>query len=423
MILIAVLTSVFGVLQTLISTPSASGSCTICAPPSTASCSACRSRSSPAPAPARSSRASPTTSAACRRAVTSTATSMVSNITSVVATIVAMVALDWRLAVVALVLLPLFVWIRRRVGNERKRITTQRQGRWPTCRDGHRVAVGQRHPARPHDGPRRLAHRVLRGGVRAARRPGGRVNMAGRWRMSVVVMSSAMPAAHLLDRGHRARRRRPTVSVGTLVAFVSLQQRLFRPTVSLLSAGVQIQTSLALFQRIFEYLDLPVDITEPERPVHLTSRARSAASVALRSDVGFTLRRADGPASAAGRRPRRSPAGPAAALVGADRRRQDHARLPGAAAVRRHGRPGHPRRGRRTRPGLRHAGPRSASSPRRRTSSTPRSRDNLRFAKPDATDEELDAAARAAQIHDHIAAPARRLRHGRRRARPPLLRR
>ncbi|MCZ9336227.1 ABC transporter ATP-binding protein/permease, partial [Streptomyces sp. TRM76130] len=57
--------------------------------------------------------------------------------------------------------------------------------------------------------------------------------------------------------------------IGTIVAFVTLQQGLFRPAVSLLSTGVQIQTSLALFQRIFEYLDLPVDITERENPVHL----------------------------------------------------------------------------------------------------------------------------------------------------------
>src|SRR5919202_3714513 len=49
--------------------------------------------------------------------VTSTATSLVSNLTSVVATIVAMVALDWRLTVVSLLLLPVFVWISRRVGN------------------------------------------------------------------------------------------------------------------------------------------------------------------------------------------------------------------------------------------------------------------------------------------------------------------
>ncbi|GAA3034589.1 hypothetical protein GCM10020000_09980 [Streptomyces olivoverticillatus] len=59
--------------------------------------------------------------------VTSTATSLVSNLTSVIATIVAMVALDWRLTVVSLLLMPLFVWISHRVGDERKKITAQRQ--------------------------------------------------------------------------------------------------------------------------------------------------------------------------------------------------------------------------------------------------------------------------------------------------------
>src|SRR5215204_1423760 len=60
--------------------------------------------------------------------VTSTATSIVSNVTTVTATIVAMIALDWRLAAFSLAVLPLFVWITRRVGRERKRITGERQG-------------------------------------------------------------------------------------------------------------------------------------------------------------------------------------------------------------------------------------------------------------------------------------------------------
>ena len=85
-----------------------------------------------------------------------------------------------------------------------------------------------------------------------------RSSMAGRWRMATIgIVMAAMPAAHLLGRGPRPPARRPAVSIGTLVAFVSLQQGLFRPAVSLLSTGVQMQTSLALFQRIFEYLDLP----------------------------------------------------------------------------------------------------------------------------------------------------------------------
>jgi ATP-binding cassette, subfamily B, bacterial len=59
--------------------------------------------------------------------VTSTATSLVSNLTSVIATVIAMLVLDWRLTIVSLVMLPFFVWVSRRVGSERKRITSQRQ--------------------------------------------------------------------------------------------------------------------------------------------------------------------------------------------------------------------------------------------------------------------------------------------------------
>ena len=66
--------------------------------------------------------------------VTSTATSIASNMTTVIATIVAMVLLDWRLAAFSLILLPFFVWLTRRVGEERRRIATKRQGGWPTSR-------------------------------------------------------------------------------------------------------------------------------------------------------------------------------------------------------------------------------------------------------------------------------------------------
>src|SRR5205823_14476343 len=61
--------------------------------------------------------------------VTTTATSIVSNVTTVLAALVAMVALDWRLAAFSLALLPFFVWLTRRVGQERKRIAASRQGR------------------------------------------------------------------------------------------------------------------------------------------------------------------------------------------------------------------------------------------------------------------------------------------------------
>ncbi|GAA5016019.1 ABC transporter ATP-binding protein [Kitasatospora paranensis] len=212
--------------------------------------------------------------------VTSTATSLVSNLTAVVATVVAMVALDWRLTVISLLLLPAFVWISRRVGNERKRITTERQRKLAAMSTAVQeslsvsgILLGRtmgRSDSLSRDFTRQsdeLADLEVRAG------------MAGRWRMSTIqIVMAAMPALIYWAAGLTAAGGAPIVSVGTLVAFVSLQQGLFRPTVSLLSTGVQVQTSLALFQRIFEYLDLPVEIAEPARPVHLAD---------VRGDVTF----------------------------------------------------------------------------------------------------------------------------------------
>lgn len=203
--------------------------------------------------------------------VTSTATSLVSNLTSVVATIVAMVVLDWRLTVVSLLLLPVFVWISRRVGRERRKITTRRQKQMAamaaTVTESLSVSgiLLGRTMGRSDSLTRAFADEsesLVDLEVKS--------NMAGRWRMAVItIVMAAMPAVIYWTAGIALQLGGPDVSLGTIVAFVSLQQGLFRPTVSLLSTGVQIQTSLALFQRIFEYLDLPIDITERPEPVHL----------------------------------------------------------------------------------------------------------------------------------------------------------
>ncbi|MGP4092025.1 ABC transporter ATP-binding protein, partial [Streptomyces sp. KR55] len=203
--------------------------------------------------------------------VTSTATSLVSNFTSVVATIIAMLALDWRLTVVSLLLLPAFVWISRRVGDERRKITTRRQKQMAamaaTVTESLSVSgiLLGRTMGRAESLTKSFAEesdRLVDLEVRS--------NMAGRWRMAVItIVMAAMPAVIYWTAGLALHLGGPEVSIGTIVAFVSLQQGLFRPAVSLLGTGVQIQTSLALFQRIFEYLDLPVDITERERPLRL----------------------------------------------------------------------------------------------------------------------------------------------------------
>jgi ATP-binding cassette subfamily B protein len=87
--------------------------------------------------------------------------------------------------------------------------------------------------------------------------------MAGRWRMASVQMSFAiMPAAVYWFAGESIASGGHAISIGTVVAFTTLQTRVLFPIQSLLSVGLEVQTSLALFARIFEYLDLPVDIAE-----------------------------------------------------------------------------------------------------------------------------------------------------------------
>ncbi|MCX5383818.1 ABC transporter ATP-binding protein [Streptomyces sp. NBC_00083] len=331
--------------------------------------------------------------------VTSTATSLVSNLTAVVASVVAMLALDWRLTCVSLLLLPVFVWISRRVGRERKKITTQRQKQMAAMAaevteslSVSGILLG-RTMGRADSLTKNFAaesERLVDLEVRS--------NMAGRWRMSTIgIVMAAMPAVIYWAAGLALQTGGPSVSIGTLVAFVSLQQGLFRPAVSLLATGVSIQTSLALFQRIFEYLDLPVDITEPDEPVRLaTARGTvrfenvdfrydekqerpTLAGIDLTVPAGGSLAvvgpTGSGKSTLSYLVPRLyDVTGGRVTLDGVDVRDLDFdslARAVGVVSQETY---------------LFHA---SVA-------------ENLRFAKPDATDEELEAAARAAQIHDHI---------------------
>ncbi|WP_280404813.1 ABC transporter ATP-binding protein [Nocardia brasiliensis] len=330
--------------------------------------------------------------------VTSTATSLVSNFTTVLAAIVAMIVLDWRLTLVSLIMLPFFVWVSRRVGNERRKITAQRQqklaGMSAIVEESLSVSgilLGRtmgRSPALV-DSFARESRGLVDLEIRAS--------MAGRWRQSTItIVMSAMPAVIYWAAGLTVTAGKPLVSIGTLVAFTTLQTTLLRPMVQLLSTGVEVQSSLALFGRIFEYLDLKPDIAEPARPVPL-----GPVTGAVRFEhVGFAYAAGD-------REVLRDidisvPAGTSLAVVGEtgsgkttlgylvarlydvssgritidgkDVRELSFADLAGAVGVVSQ------------ETYLFHA---SVA-------------DNLRFAKPDATEQELHDAARAAQIHDHI---------------------
>jgi len=206
--------------------------------------------------------------------VTSTATSIVSNSTTVLATIVAMVLLDWRLAAFSLALLPFFVWITRRIGNERKRITSKRQSRMADMSSlvEESLSVSGVLLGKTMGRSDELAERFTSESAQLADLE-VQSRMAGRWRMAMVNMSFAiMPALVYLFAGLTIAAGSPAITIGTLVAFTTLQTRLFFPIGSLLNVGIDIQTSRALFDRIFEYLDLPVEIVERDGPVELDPR-------------------------------------------------------------------------------------------------------------------------------------------------------
>ena len=209
--------------------------------------------------------------------VTSTATSIVSNATTVVATIVAMLLLDWRLALFSLALLPFFVWLTRRVGNERKRITSKKQGSLADMSSlvAESLSVSGILLGKTMGRSDELAERFTAESANLAELE-VQSRMAGRWRMSTVQMSfSIMPALVYLFAGLTIAGGSSAITIGTVVAFTTLQTRLLFPIGSLLNVGIEIQTSRALFERIFEYLDLPVDITERADPVSLdASRVR-----------------------------------------------------------------------------------------------------------------------------------------------------
>ena len=328
--------------------------------------------------------------------VTSTATSVLSNVTTVLATVVAMFLLDWRLAAFALALLPLFVWLTKRVGAQRKKVTAERQVSLAEVSSivqeslsvsgillGKTMGRTDDLAERFEGESRRLADLEVRS------------RMTGRWMMASIQMTFAiMPALVYWFAGFSISRGSEAITIGTLVAFTTLQTRLFFPIGSLLNVQIEVQTSLALFDRIFEYLDHEIDIVEGERELDAPRGEVALDSVWFRyddaawtlQDVSFTV-----------------PPGTKTALVGetgsgkttsaylvarlydvtrgsvsidgVDVRRLTFASLADTVGVVSQ------------ETYLFHASV----------------RENLRFARPTATDDDIEDAARAAQIHELIA--------------------
>ncbi len=258
--------------------------------------------------------------------VTTTATSVAQNATTVIATIVAMIILDWRLAAFSLIFVPPFVWLTRRVGKVRRTITTERQRRLAdlSALVSESLSVSGIMLGKTMGRDRDLAERFTTESGEIAEIE-VRSRMAGRWVMSTIQMVFAIqPALVYWIAGQNFVHGGNAISIGTVVAFTQLQTRLLFPISSLLSTGADVEASLALFDRIFEYLDLPVDIVEAEHPVQL--RADEVLGEVRFEDVSFryserrvrtgrsttstsSCRRGRGPRSWGRRVPARQPSG------------------------------------------------------------------------------------------------------------------
>ena len=263
--------------------------------------------------------------------VTTTATSIAQNATTVIATLVAMCILDVRLAVLSLIFVPLFVWLTRRVGKVRRKITSEQQRRLAdmSALVAESLSVSGIMLGKTMGRSADLARRFT-GESKDIADLEVRSRMAGRWVMSTIQMTFAIqPAIVYWLAGQSFLGQR--ITIGTVVAFTTLQTRLLFPIQSLLGVGADVEASLALFDRIFEYLDLPVDIVEAEHPGRAPGR-RGPGRGPPRARLLPLRHRRGGPVDVARHQPRSARRHADGDRRG-DRIGQDHARVSGRAAL------------------------------------------------------------------------------------------
>src|SRR5215472_13549413 len=215
--------------------------------------------------------------------VTTTASSILANVVIFTSTVVAMVILSWQLTIVALITVPAFFWLTKTVGERRRQVarSTQESLAAMSALSEETLSVSgvllakafgnqARDTSRYHDENQRLADLEVR------------QQMIGQGFYAIVqVFLSITPAAVYLIAGVLLANGTP-ISAGTVVAFTTLQTRLYFPIGQLLQVSVELRSSLALFDRIFEYLDVVPDIVDAPDAVDLPVTS-SGGRVALRN--------------------------------------------------------------------------------------------------------------------------------------------
>ncbi|MCS6712301.1 ABC transporter ATP-binding protein [Brachybacterium sp. EF45031] len=334
--------------------------------------------------------------------VTTVMTQIVSSVAGIAMALVAMVALDWRLTLFSLVVLPFAVWMNRRVGRRRRTIVKARQEKAADLSAGIQESLSVSG----------ILLGATLGRTEALTRSFSRQSrsladleisseMAGRWQMALfTTIMATFPALTYLLGGHLMARGDSGITIGTLVAFISLQTGLFPQINGLLRVATQVNASLALFTRVFEYLDAPITILEA--PDALRLDPMSIRGEVRFDHVGFTYPGSEAPTLHD--LDLTIPAGSHTAIVGPTGSGKTST---GYLLARLYD----PTQGRVLLDGhdLRDVTLESlAACVGVVTQETyllhATIRENLLFAAPDATQEELERACRIAQIHDHIAA-------------------
>ncbi len=212
--------------------------------------------------------------------VTQTASSILSNAVTVIASLVGMLLLSWQLTLVAVALLPVFVLLQVQVGRVRRRIAARTQTSLSEMSSITQeslsvsgVLLAKIFNRQPFEIARYRAENETQAALQV------RQAMTGQMFFAVVgTFFGITPALVYLVAGLTAGGRSGLLSAGTLVAFTTLQTRLLFPIVNLLRVALDVQTSLALFARIFAYLDLTPAIVD-------RSGARPLPAAGVRGEV------------------------------------------------------------------------------------------------------------------------------------------
>lgn len=204
--------------------------------------------------------------------VSDTIANVLSNVTTVVSTLVAMVVLDWRLTLLAVGVLPLFSMLSTRVGSSMRNLRGEVQGQLASLNATMNETLSVSGVLLMKTSGRQSMAREKFNRENAVLTDSN-IRMATYMRVFFTTTGLAFSITPVLvywlagyliiGRGDH------TLSIGTIVAFTSLQPRLFFTLTGLLNSQVEVSSSFALFDRIFEYLDMPQDIVDAPAAVAL----------------------------------------------------------------------------------------------------------------------------------------------------------